>query len=85
MRGKVKVKVRYFAALRRASGVEEEDLEIDEGTTLEMLLRSIIERRPAISGLSDVALFSVNLEHSEAGQVLQDGDEVGIFPPLSGG
>jgi molybdopterin converting factor small subunit len=33
----------------------------------------------------DAALFSINLAHADPEEEVRDGDEVGLFPPVSGG
>ena len=81
----MKVVVRYFASFRRALHKEREEVEMEEGTTLRALMDLWTRRYPELEDLSELALFSINLEHAGPEKVLKDGDEVGIFPPLSGG
>ena len=77
------VRVRLFATLRRhyphlAIG-EPMPVEVAEGTTVGQLLDHL--RLPA----DEVKIVFVNNTVREAGHVLHDGDEMGIFPPVGGG
>jgi len=62
-------------------------VELPEGATvatlLELLRARLPERAPkeAFRGIA----VSVNAEYAQAGQILHDGDEVGLLPPVSGG
>ena len=62
-------------------------VELPEGATvatlLELLPARLPERAPkeAFRGIA----VSVNAEYAQAGQILHDGDEVGLLPPVSGG
>lgn len=53
------------------------------GTLLERLRAELPERAPreAFRGIA----VGVNAEYAQASRVLQDGDEVGLLPPVSGG
>ena len=72
------VRVRLFAGLRERAGWSEREL---DGVT------SVRDVWPALrlgaepSGL----LYAVNKEYAEPEQVLADGDEVALIPPVSGG
>ena len=60
-------------------------IELHERATVADLLEHLAgERGAAAAALRSIAV-SVNAEYSQAGQVLSDGDEVGLLPPVSGG
>jgi molybdopterin converting factor small subunit len=74
----MKVKVKLFASLR-SFGPDEQTLEFPEGTTIENAVRSL--KIPRTIRL----LRIVNGEHRPSEQLLQDGDELALFPPIAGG
>ena len=49
------------------------------------LLKEKLQDRPAAEQLLERIAVSVNAEYAQAGQVLRDGDLVGLLPPVSGG
>ena len=82
------VTVRYFALLREQVGRESEELAWDDAEpTVERLRRHLAGRVPAGAGLlrGGTLLVAVNREYAAAGTVLEDGDEVAFFPPVTGG
>ncbi len=81
----MKVRVKMFASFRDIVGAKEEELEIQEGTTVQRLLDGYIERFPEMARFKDHIILSVNKEYGAAGLELKDGDEVSFLPPVSGG
>lgn len=81
----MKVRVKLFASFRAIVGSKEEELELDEGTTVKMLLDQYIERFPNMAKYRDHIILSVNKEYGPPGLVLKDQDEVSFLPPVSGG
>ena len=66
----------------------EPSLELPPRSTVGDLLDVLGERlrhRPAAAQLLPRIAVSVNAEYAQAGQLLCDGDEVGLLPPVSGG
>ena len=77
-----------FCTLRRLRdliGQRKEKLEIPDGSTIGDLKGTLGERGDRIAQAINVALFSINREFAFAEEMLQEGDEVGVFPPVSGG
>jgi molybdopterin synthase catalytic subunit/molybdopterin converting factor small subunit len=74
----VQITVRLFAGLRERAGVSR--IELDDVARVEdVWARLNLGDEPG--GL----LYAVNREYVERGQALQDGDEVALIPPVSGG
>ncbi len=88
----VRITVRYFARYRSLVGKSEEELEIPEGATVRELIEVLKERHPVLKDevfaeeddLADVNV-SRNGRYVRFDEVLQDGDVVALFPPVSGG
>jgi molybdopterin synthase sulfur carrier subunit len=83
----MKLAVRYFAAVREALG-SGEDVEIATRTTIAGLRDALVAR----GGRHAEALARERLLRSARNRVLcaetttlEEGDEVGFFPPLTGG
>lgn len=77
--------VRYFASIREAIGRREETRRISGQTTAGDLVKAIFSDYPAVEPLSRTSRIMVNREYAEPNQVLNDGDEVALIPPVSGG
>jgi len=81
----MKVKVKLFAAFREAAGVNEEEVELEDGSTVQSLLEHYIARYPKMDRYRDHIILSVNKEYGSPSRILNDGDEVSFLPPVSGG
>ena len=84
----MKIRVRYFAILREAVGREAEDLEWDGAPpTLNELKSFLARRHDRLATLLEERplLWAVNQEYAKPERQLVEGDEVALFPPVSGG
>lgn len=78
------VRVRLFASLRERVGAPELLREVDPGTTVRTLVGTLGEEFPAL-GTAGRFATAVNAEYVDQDLVLQDGDELALIPPVSGG
>lgn len=81
----MKVKVRLFARYREAAGRDRVELELPEGGTVEAAWTAVVERYPALGPYRPHTLFAVGQEYVPPDHPLSAGDEVCLFPPVSGG
>lgn len=81
----MQVRVLYFATLRDRAGVREEALSIPAASTVADLKMALGERHQRLAPALESALVSINREFALPEERLSEGDEVAIFPPVSGG
>jgi MoaE-MoaD fusion protein len=79
------VKVFFFGAARDATGAEEISFELSDSSTVAIAREAIFERYPELARFGKSLLFAVNQEYAEPNRQIHDGDELAIFPPVSGG
>ncbi len=79
----MQVHILPFGVLKDWLGSSAATVELREGATVADLLERVAHTSPS-AALRGIAV-SVNAEYALAGQVLRDGDEVGLLPPVSGG
>ena len=80
------IRVLYFASLRDKVGQEEEQL--DYSGTIAGLMAQLRDRGAAWSDVfadNQSVLTAVNQEMAKPESEVSDGDEVGFFPPVTGG
>jgi molybdopterin converting factor subunit 1 len=77
--------VKFFAALREAVGRQAIEWELAEGATVATLITHLEEIVPGLASWSDRAWIAVNRSYAPRDTRLHDGDEVALFPPVSGG
>ncbi|MBE9008117.1 MoaD/ThiS family protein [Fortiea sp. LEGE XX443] len=81
----ITVTVKLFAAYQEAFGVPELVLEFPEGTPVKAVCDRLIVERPELAKWRDITRFGINLIFVEPDTLLQNGDEVVLIPPVSGG
>ncbi len=81
----IQVQLRAFAMIRQVLGTGSLSLRIPAGTTVTQLLQTICEDHPTLSARLDHIVVTVNQKYVDRAQILKHGDEVAIFPPVSGG
>jgi molybdopterin converting factor subunit 1 len=81
----VRVRVHLFARYREVAGREQVDLEIPEGGTVEAAWSAVVDRHPQLAQYRPFTLFAVGHDYVEDDHRLKAGDELCLFPPVSGG
>ncbi len=81
----MKVKVRLFARYREAAGHDRVELELPEGGTAETAWEAISNRFPVLGPYRPFTLFALHDDYVEPDHPLREGDELCLFPPVSGG
>lgn len=81
----ITVTVKLFAAYQDAYGLPELTLELPQGVTVAQVCDRILLDRPQLAPLKDITQFGVNLEFTSPNTIVQNGDEIVLIPPVSGG
>jgi molybdopterin converting factor subunit 1 len=81
----VNLTVLFFATLKDRAGAGRTTLALPEAATVSVLKSTLAEQFPALAPALPTTLVSVNREFALPDDPLHDGDEVALFPPVSGG
>lgn len=81
----MKIGVRLFAMYRELAGTRDLELELSEGSHVAQAWEACLERFPRLVQHDESAAFAVNGRYAMPDHVLQDRDELALFPPVSGG
>ena len=81
----MKIVVKFFAMHREIIGENELELELDVGTDLKGLLEILIAKYPELAKIENNTIISLNHNYAPDDSVIQEGDEVALFPPVGGG
>ena len=76
------VTVRYFASMRDRMGRADEVVELDgDSASVAEIWAKVTAGQP----LPDSTLIAINMEYKDADAIVNDGDELAFFPPVTGG
>jgi molybdopterin converting factor subunit 1 len=79
------IKVIFFASYRERAGTKEISLDLPEGASV-LDLKSILQDTfPGLINALNSSLVAVNRQYSFNDDLIPDGAEVAVFPPVSGG
>jgi molybdopterin synthase sulfur carrier subunit len=81
----IAITIKLFAVYQEVYGASELVLDFPAGTTVAQVLDRLITAHPELEQWRDVTRFGVNLRFVEADTVIEEGDEVVLIPPVSGG
>jgi molybdopterin synthase sulfur carrier subunit len=79
------IRVLYFARLREQLGLDAETIDPVPATVADLVAQLRARGGPWPEVLAGTVLFAVNQEMARGTTPLHDGDEVGLFPPVTGG
>ena len=80
----MKVSVLLFARYREAAGTPAIEIEVPDPATLRSVWDAVRHQVPALGG-EERPLLACNRAYARPETVVQPGDEVAVFPPVSGG
>ena len=81
----MKVQVRLFARYREEAGRDVLDLELPDGGTVERAWEAVTRQLPVLGPYRPFTLFALRNDYVDADHPLGEGDELCLFPPVSGG
>ena len=81
-----KVTVRYFAAARAATGIDDEIVGVAPGTTVGGLMHDLGQRAPELATvLSRCSYLCDGIAVRDLGMTLRNAQTVDVLPPFAGG
>jgi len=83
--GPLRVRVLFFGAARDAAGLTEVELTFDGPLRAAAAFEQVLSAYPELRRFGRSLLFAVNQEYAPTEQEIHDGDELALFPPVSGG
>jgi molybdopterin converting factor subunit 1 len=81
----MQVRLLFFATLKDIVGARQLQIDLPAGSTIADLLALLEEKYPRVRDYRAVILTALNEEYVDQKAQIHDGDEVAVFPPVSGG
>ncbi|MFW6038251.1 MAG: molybdopterin converting factor subunit 1 [Candidatus Saliniplasma sp.] len=85
MSSTINVKLKFFASSREIVGSKELDMDIERGSKTKDVLNILMEKFPGLKDFEGQLILAVNKQTGKADRLLEDGDEIAVLPPVSGG
>jgi molybdopterin converting factor subunit 1 len=79
------IRVKFFAVLYEAAGLRAVSLELPAGTCVRDAVAELCRQYPAMTTIRDRFATAVNMTYVPRDHLLNDGDELALIPPVSGG
>lgn len=81
----IKVRVLFFGAARDAVGQEQIEVELDSPINADGARAKLLSDYPTLQRFGNSLLFAVNQQYAQNDLEISEGDELAVFPPVSGG
>ena len=82
----IRVTVLFFGAARDAAGCDEAQVRLRSRTRAASAFEEVLAKYPDLRRFGRSLLFAVNQEYAkDANREIHEGDELAVFPPVSGG
>jgi len=81
----IRVRVLFFGAARDAVGQEQIEVELESPINANAARAKLLSDYQSLQRFGNSLLFAVNQEYAEKDREIREGDELAVFPPVSGG
>ncbi len=81
----IKVRVLFFGAARDVAGAGEVNFTLSGPTVATDAFEQVLAAYPELRRFGRSLLFAVNQEYAPLDLLVREGDELAVFPPVSGG
>ncbi|HOP63061.1 MAG TPA: molybdopterin converting factor subunit 1 [Spirochaetota bacterium] len=81
----ITIHLKLFASMKDICGFAEKKFTYDNNISVKALIDHLTDSHPEIADKKEILLIAVNEAYTVPETILNDGDVVAIFPPVSGG
>ncbi len=81
----MRVVVNFYSYFKDLTNCAQTLQEVSAGSTLNDLYGRLITKFPKLAAMQKSTLIAVGVNYQPRDYVLQEGDEVSLFPPVQGG
>ena len=82
---KASITVLYFAQVAEITQQRQEQWSFPSAETVSVWLQEVVSRYPALAPLKDRLKVAINQYHVNHDAIINPGDEVALFEPVTGG
>lgn len=79
------ITVQFYSYFKELAGTPQTREEASPGTSLGHFMERLLEKYPRLAPMRKSMLVAVGVDYQRGDYILNDGDEVALFPPVQGG
>ncbi|MDB6058596.1 MAG: molybdopterin synthase sulfur carrier subunit [Verrucomicrobiales bacterium] len=79
------IRVHFYSWFKDMTHCDDVVVAVSSGATIADLKAAVFEKFPKLSAVQNSMLVAVGVDYQTADYVLNEGDEVSLFPPVQGG
>ena len=79
------VTVHFYSYFKELAGCAQAVEDVGAGANIAELMQKLFVRFPKLAAMQNSTLVAVGVDYQNRDYVLQEGDEVSLFPPVQGG
>jgi molybdopterin converting factor small subunit len=81
----VQIRVHFYSYCKELTGIASTLETVEPGCRVDGLLQQLSARFPRLAGARKSLLVAVGVDYQGGDYLLQEGDELSVFPPVQGG
>lgn len=81
----MRVRVRVFARLRELAGRDAWECDVPAGASVADVWKQVAREHDSLTPFEPVVSFALNSSFASRTSRVQEGDEIAVLPPVSGG
>lgn len=81
----MRVRVLFFGQLKDLVGLSSDEIDLPAGSNLETVFLHYSSQEPRLAEMAGSVAMARNLRFAHPSEAIEDGDEVAVMPPVSGG
>lgn len=79
------ITILYFGWARDCAGIVSENIQLDEAVSVSTLWDILIDRHPRLSECRASSRLAVDMNYVDDTDMVPDGSDVALIPPVAGG
>ena len=81
----IQVTVKLFAIFQEVFAADEMQIKLESGASVSQIFDRLVSQQPHLEKWRSLTRYAINLNFADPHTLLNDGDEVALIPPVSGG